>query len=278
MVGNVTSLVPKLIKIQEFINRNEICIALFTETWLSESVADSVVNVPGYTIIRKDRLTNSHGGVCVYVRESQVKFKHLEDLPCCDKHEILWLYLRPILLPRGFSCIIVAVLYHPPGSDQDSILDHLFLSLRLAKSCYPNCGLIVAGDFNRLNVKDLQKHFRLTQIVKKPTCKDAILDYYNAPQILPPFGLSDHNTILVSPKKRATNSATKKIIFIWDQQPSCKAAMGRYLSSLQWDILFTSSCNCEDMIQIFQEIIKIGYDLLMPVKKLKLRTQLMHRG
>ena len=80
---------PKLIEIQEFINRNQICIALFTETSLSESVADCVVNVSGYTIIRKDRLTNSHGGVCAYVRESQVKFKHLEDLSCCDEHEVL---------------------------------------------------------------------------------------------------------------------------------------------------------------------------------------------
>ena len=169
MVANVTSLVPKLIEIQEFINRNDICIALFTKTWLSESVADCVVNVPDYTIIRKDRLTNSHAGVCAYVRESQVKFKHLEDLSCCDKHEVLWLYLGPTRLPRGFSCIIVAVLYHPPGSDQYSILDHLFYVLDELESCYPNCRLIVAGDFNWLNVKDLQKHFRLKQIVKKPT-------------------------------------------------------------------------------------------------------------
>ena len=73
---------------------------------------------------------------------------------------------------------------------------------------------------------------------------------------------------MVSPKKRVTSSATKKTIFVRDQRPSCKAAMGRYLSSLQWDVLFSSSCNCEDMIQIFNEIIKIGYDLLMPVKKI----------
>ena len=73
---------------------------------------------------------------------------------------------------------------------------------------------------------------------------------------------------MVSPKKRVTSSATKKTIYIRDQRPSYKAAMGRYLSSLQWDILFASSCNCEDMIQIFQEIIKIGYDLLVPVKKI----------
>ena len=171
----------------------------------------------------------------------------MEDLSCCDKQEVLWLYLRPTRLPRGFSCIIVAVLYHLSGSDQDSILDHLFLSLRLAESCYPNCGLTVAEDFNRLNVKGLQKHFRLKQIVKKPTRKDAILDcvltnihdYYNAPQILPSFVLSDHNTITVSPKKRVTSSATSKTIFILDQQPSCKATMSRYLSSLHWDILFT---------------------------------------
>ena len=52
-------------------------------------MADGVVDVPGYTITRKDRLTNSQGGVCVYVRESQVKFKHLEDLSCCDEHEVL---------------------------------------------------------------------------------------------------------------------------------------------------------------------------------------------
>ena len=281
MIANVMSLVPKLIEILEFINRNEICIALLTETWLRESMADAVVNFPGYTISRKDRSTNnSHGGVCAYVREAQVKFKHLEGISYCDKHEVLWLYLRPSRLPRGFSCIIVAVLYHPPGSDQDSILDHFFLSLGRAESCYPNCGLIVAGDFNQLGVKGLEIHFRFKQIVKKPTRKDAILDYvltnihdyYDAPQILPPFDLSDHNTIIVSPKKRVTSSATKKTIFIRDQRPSCKAAMVRHLSSLQWHILFASSCNCKDMIQIFQEIIKIRCDLLMPVQKITKNT------
>ena len=54
MVFNVMFLVSKFIEIQEFINRNEICIVLLTETWLRESVADTVANFPGYTIIRKD--------------------------------------------------------------------------------------------------------------------------------------------------------------------------------------------------------------------------------
>ena len=54
--------------------------------------------------------------------------------------------------------------------------DHLFQSLLLAESRFPNCALIVAVDFNQLDVKSIQRHFRLKQIVKKPTRKNAILD------------------------------------------------------------------------------------------------------
>ena len=39
-----------------------------------------------------------------------------------------------------------------------------------------DCALIVAFDFNRLAVKSIKKHFRLKQIVKKPTRRNAILD------------------------------------------------------------------------------------------------------
>ena len=47
--------------------------------------------------------------------------------------------------------------------------DHLFQSLALVESKYPNSALIVAGDFNRLDITSIKKHFCLKQIVKKPT-------------------------------------------------------------------------------------------------------------
>ena len=111
-------------------------------------------------------------------------------------------------LPRLFSCIIVAVVYYPPGSDPQSFINNLFQSLSTAESSFPNCGLIVADDFNRLNIGSLQRHFKLKQLVKSATRGQAILDliltnmaqFFSSPEINPPFGLSDHNTILLNPK------------------------------------------------------------------------------
>jgi hypothetical protein len=204
MLSNVMSLVPKIDEVNEFIIRNEINLALITETWLKESVSDSVIDIPNFTLLRRDRTSQNHGGVCAYIRESQYKYKRLDDLNCCDDHECLWIYLRPTRLPRGFTCIIIAVIYHPPGADGKLFQDHLFQTLTLVESKYPNCGIIITGDFNRLNVTRLLNHFRLKQIVKIPTRNDATLDliltnmhkFYNPPQGYPGFGLSDHNTIV----------------------------------------------------------------------------------
>ncbi len=63
MMTNVRSLVPKIEEVQEFLNRNQISIAFVTETWLLPTIADSVVNIVGYSLMRRDRLSDSHGGI-----------------------------------------------------------------------------------------------------------------------------------------------------------------------------------------------------------------------
>ena len=114
--------------------------------------------------MRKDRLSHDHGGVCVYIKED-IKYKIVEELMCCDVHEVLWIKLNPARLPRGFSCVILAVVYYPgPTSpaecDAQLILNHLFDSLMKAQSLFSNCGLVVTGDFNRLKTSRLQNHFK----------------------------------------------------------------------------------------------------------------------
>ena len=141
LLSNVRSLVPKIDEIREFISRNKVHFAFITETWLRSSISDGVVSIPNFAVIRKDRQSDSHGGVCAYINEEQCKHKVLDELHCCESHEILWLHLRPNRLPRGFSCIIAAVVYHPPGSDGEIIRDHLFQSLTRAEARYPNCGI-----------------------------------------------------------------------------------------------------------------------------------------
>ena len=171
-------------------------------------------------------------------------------------------------------------MYHRLGNDDQLIRDHLFDSLAKAESTYSNCGIIIAGDFNRLDLKRLKKHFRLSQLVKCPTRKDAILDlvftnmseYYAEPQSFPPFGLSDHNTVMVTAKLKTPKSTIKKTITRRDRRASRKASVERYLTSLDWSDLLLPPKSCKDMMQVFKEVVLTGLDLLIPSKQIPIRT------
>lgn len=173
MLANVMSLAPKMDEVSEFILRaiTPTWRLLQTETWLKDSVSDGVVQIPELAVVRKDRKVIDHGGVCAYIQEENCRYKQLKDLNCCEDHESLWLYLRPNRLLHGFSCINASVIYHPPKADGPLFRDNLFRSLALTEARYPNCGLLVTGDFNRLNIDGLLNHFRLKQMVKMPTRK-----------------------------------------------------------------------------------------------------------
>ena len=275
MVTNAMSLAPKIDEVREFVHRKEVDLVFITETWLKEHVDDGVVDIPGFTVVRHDRQERMHGGVCAYIREGKYRYKHLKDLNCCDEHEGLWLHIRPNRLPRGFSCIIAAALYHPLKVDDRSFREHLFQSLSLVVSEYPNCGILVTGDFNRLDISGLLGHFRLKKIVKVPTRRDATLDlimtnmheHYSAPQAFPPFGLSDHNTVVANALHGKRNNNSKKTITKRDLRDSSKAAMGRYLNLFDWQLLFAPLISCEEMWNMFSEVVRTGLDILMPEKK-----------
>ena len=121
-----------------------------------------------------NRVDITCGGVCLYIRHN-INLTILEDLED-PSFEALWLKLRPTLLPRGFSCIVLGIIYHPPNNNNPGILDYPWQRLLSIESRFPNSGLLIVGDFNRLNTKRLQNSFDLRQIVKFPTRGDKILD------------------------------------------------------------------------------------------------------
>ena len=83
----------------------------------------------------------------MYVKDS-TQCKVLSDLHHED-HEALWADLRPIRLPRGFSNIIVGVVYQPPDANDSAMRDYLVTSLMSLEANFSNCAIILAGDFNR---------------------------------------------------------------------------------------------------------------------------------
>ena len=56
-----------------------------------------------------------------------------------------------------------------------------------------------------------------------------------------------------------------RIILRSDRRASRKAELGRYLSAMDWSVLFSSIDKCKDLINVFKNVISTGLDLLVPV-------------
>ena len=143
---------------------------LFLPRHGKRSVADEPININGYQIFRRGHVGWQHGGVCVYVKSS-IKCSVLTDYHHSD-HEVLWADLRPSCLLRGFSNIIVGVIYQYPDADDAAMKEYLISSLVSLEASYPNCAFILAGDFNRTFLpmaKSAVKSFNLRPTVNRLT-------------------------------------------------------------------------------------------------------------
>jgi hypothetical protein len=123
------SLARKVDEIAYTLEKEEnIDLAFFSKSWWKEIVPDEPRNIKGYQLFRRDRKEKAHGGVCLYVKDF-IPYNIFPDLPS-DEHEVLWKNLRPNRVPRGFSNIIITVVYHPPYSDNVTIQEYLKSSLQ----------------------------------------------------------------------------------------------------------------------------------------------------
>ena len=158
---NTMSLAPKIDEVICFIEDNKTDFVCITETWLTDLVSINYLQIPTYNLICKNRSSGAHGGVWHYIKNF-IKYDILEELHVPD-YEVLWVRISPTRLPRGFSSIVIGTVYHPPSANTKSMLEYLFKSLKEIESQYPNCRLLLAGDFNRLDVKSLVRHFKRKQ-------------------------------------------------------------------------------------------------------------------
>ena len=79
LLSNVMSLAPKVDEVSDVIKNANLDIACITETWLRDHIHDNVVCIPGYNLVRRDRIDVIHGGVCTYIKKG-LKYTVLEDL------------------------------------------------------------------------------------------------------------------------------------------------------------------------------------------------------
>ena len=138
---NVRSLNGKVDELAAFMSVHKVHIATVTETWLTDQIGDDQLSIGGYVIDRKDRMHGREGGVWAYVSQQipTMRFLKLE----VSNLECMWLRVRPPRLPRPLSAIVVYV---------ESSIDTI-------RSKYPDCGIVILGDFNHLNIYDLITRF-----------------------------------------------------------------------------------------------------------------------
>ena len=275
LLSNTMSLALKIDEIRCCVLDWKPDVACFTETWLHDSINDNHIYIPEYNFITKNRTTDIHGGVGLYIKNS-IKFRLLGHLQV-NNMEVLWVWLRSKRLPRGVPSVIIGTIYHPPNADDSEMLDYLFTTLTIIEGQYPGCGIFLAGDFSRLDVSRLSTQFRMIQLVCSPTRGDRILDLIltNLPQlydrnsvkILPQFGLSDHNVGLLHPKVRSPKEGpSRKVITKRDTRTSKKLELGRYLNSIKWSTV-DSLLNCEDKLELMKNFIHNGLNYIMPIHR-----------
>ena len=116
-------------------------------------------------------------GECVFTSRIPSNMKLLTTFD--ERLKAIWIKIRPQRLPRGMSSIVISTIYHPQtdkGVSDSEMLNYLYESVTVIESRCSNCGFLVTGDFNRLNLIGFGNAFKLKQIVHFPTRGTRTLD------------------------------------------------------------------------------------------------------
>ena len=114
--------------------------------------------------------------------------------------EYLMISCKPHKLPRAFSSVFFLAVYIPPQTDAGTktTLNELY-SISKQENAHPEATLLVAGEFNAGKLKSVLPNFY--QHVKCATRGKKNFTHRDSYKALPrpPFGESDHNSILLIP-------------------------------------------------------------------------------
>ena len=110
-------------------------------------------------------------------------------------------------MPRNHPQITICTVYHPPGADDWTLLNHIDQSVDYVRRHHPYTGVIIMGDLNKLRDSHLKRNHNLKQIVDIPTRGTATLDkiytnltdLYHRPVVIASIGLSDHMVVVCTP-------------------------------------------------------------------------------
>ena len=126
----------------EGIDNKTIDILTLSETWLSDSISDAEIELPGFACVKLDRtgVKEGYGGVVIYIREG-LSFCLRDDIDTRG-HECLWIELiRDICKPTIICCA-----YRAPDVDLEGFISSLQSSV--PEINFEKSDVILLGDLN----------------------------------------------------------------------------------------------------------------------------------
>ena len=203
--------------------------------------------------------------------------------------EVVWALAKPKSKNAQFKSIILCSFYSPPRSRlRNKLLDHIICTLQSLTVKYPECGILVGGDKNKMDISPLMNsNLKLKPLVRTPTRKQEILDilltnlypYYNEAVIIPPVqpdipgqGVpSDHSVPLCTPHTDPHNPPARRYKTVVSRPlPDSKIReFGQWLTGEQWELISETDSPCEQ-VEIFQNIMNQKVEEIFPQKKVKI--------
>ncbi len=159
-------------------------------------------------------------------------------------------------LPREFSSIVITSVYISPQADTSLALSNLHDVLSGYNNKHPDAAFIIAGDFNKANLKKVLPNFH--QHISCPTrglntldhCYTPLKNAYKA-HSLPAFGKSDHVAIFLTPeyKQRIVHeSPVEREVTRWSSHS--EAMLQASLDDIDWDMFRASSSDVSEFTDV----------------------------
>ena len=254
VMGNVKSLTNKCDKLEALVRNQrvyrECSLKCFSESWLTESMDGSCVDIPGFTAVCVDRDIRTSGkrkggGLILYVNNRWYKPGHItvKDKICSQDVELLAVGLRTYYVLREYSHTIAIVVYIPPRAVPAVACDVIHEAVARIQNRHPDAFILISGDFNHVSLSSHITGF--VQYVDRPTRENKTHDllYANAKEaytatVLPPIGRSDHNLVYLQPCYKPcvlTQPITTRTFRKWT--PEARESLRACYECTDWDVL-----------------------------------------
>ena len=275
---NVQSMRNKFDLLKIYVTRLNFDVFTLSETWLSDCMDNTLLEIPGFNFLRLDRAWSNHGrivpkkggGVGVYIRNTlNYSLSNLYNYnKSCNDIEILWLELR---FPHCKNMLLGSV-YRPPDGNVTEFCDTLAtmvndLSLQSHKE------ILLLGDFNIHYGKTGDTD--LSQKVTLPTRLNNTIDliYTNAEHIMNAgvmdIFLSDHSLVYCT-KKKVKQHCEYNTFEGRSYRNYNRDTLLEYLNGIDWNV-YWSLTNPNDCWLFLYNNINLCLDTMCPVRKRKNR-------